>query len=116
MSLRADALYCLLVGLLVASTAPLTATAVRLPEGVVLGIGLAVVVWAGLVWRLSLRPAAGGLRLVLVANVVAACALAVASVTAASVLALLTLATVAADVAGFAGSQVLALRRLTREL
>jgi hypothetical protein len=115
-SLRADALYCLLVGLLIAATAPLTATAVRLPALVVGGIGAAVVLWAGVVWRLSLRPSAGNLRLVIVANVLAACVLAAVSVAAASVLVLLTLVAVAIDVAGFAGSQIVALRRLAREL
>ncbi|MER7211039.1 hypothetical protein [Streptosporangium sp. NPDC000239] len=115
MSLRADALYCLLVGVVIASTAPLTAPAVRLPALVVGGIGVAVVLWSGVVWRLSLRPSMGSLRLVLLANLLAACVLAVASATAASVLVLLTLATVAADVAGFAGSQIVALKRLAHE-
>lgn len=116
LSLRADAFYCLLVGVVVASTAPLTAPAVRLPTLVVVGIGGAVVLWSGVVWRLSLRPSIGSLRLVLLANLLAACVLAVASVTAASVLVLLTLAAVAADVAGFAGSQIVALKRLAHEL
>ncbi|MER5361616.1 hypothetical protein [Streptomyces sp. NPDC002785] len=116
LSLRADAFYCLLVGLVIASTAPLTATAVRLPALVVGGIGGAVVLWAGVVWRLSVRPLAGSLRLALVANVLAACVLAAVSVAAASTLVLLTLVAVATDVAGFAGSQIVALKRLAREL
>lgn len=115
LSLRADALYCLLVGLTVASTAPFTANAVGLPALVVAGIGGAVVLWAGVVWRLSLRPSTGNLRLVLTANALAACALAAVSLAAASVFVLLTLVTVAMDVAGFAGSQAVALRRLTGE-
>ncbi|MFC0600010.1 hypothetical protein ACFFHI_16750 [Streptomyces palmae] len=115
MSLRADALYCLLVGVLVASTAPLTGPALRLPTLAVAAIGGAVVLWSGVVWRLSLRPSMGSLRLVLVANLLSTCVLAIASVTAASVLVLLTLAAFAADVAGFAGSQFVALKRLARE-
>ncbi|MFB7225363.1 hypothetical protein [Streptomyces sp. NPDC056227] len=116
MSLRVDALYCLLVGLLIASTAPLTATTVQLSALVVVSIGGAVVLWAGVVWWLSLRPLAGSLRLVLVANALAACVLAAVSVVAASVLVLLTFVAVAIDVAAFAGSQIVALRRLAREL
>ena len=116
MSLRADAFYCLLVGLVIAWTAPLTTAAVRLPALIVVGIGGAVVLWAGVVWRLSLHPSVGSLRLVLVANVLAACVVAAASVTAASMLVLLTLVAVAIDVAAFAGSQIVALRRLAREL
>jgi hypothetical protein len=115
LSLRADALYCLLVGLTVASTAPVTALAVGLPTLVVAGIGAAVVLWAAVVWRLSLRPSTWNLRLVLAANALASCALAAVSLAAASVLVLLTLATVAIDVAGFAGTQAIALRRLTVE-
>jgi hypothetical protein len=103
------------VGLTVASTAPVTAPAVGLPALVVAGIGAAVVLWAGVVWRLSLRPSTWNLRLVLAANALASCALAAVSLTAASVLVLLTLATVAIDVAGFAGTQAIALRRLTVE-
>ncbi|MGW0829504.1 hypothetical protein [Streptomyces prunicolor] len=93
----------------------MTATAVRLPEPVVVGIGAAVVLWAGVVWWLSLRPSTRNLRLVLAANALAACALAAVSATAASVFALLTLVAVAIDVAGFAGSQAVALRRLAVE-
>ncbi|MBB5119296.1 hypothetical protein [Streptomyces eurocidicus] len=115
LSLRVDALYCLLVGLLIASTAPLTATTVQLPALVVVSIGGAVVLWAGVVWWLSLRPLTGSLRLVLAANALAACVLAAVSVVAASVLVLLTLVAVAIDVAAFAGSQIVALRRLARE-
>ena len=116
LSLRIDALYCLLVGLVIASTAHLTADTVQLPALVVVSIGVATVLWAGVVWWLSLRPLAGSLRLVLGANALAACVLAAVSVTAASVLALLTLVAVAIDVAAFAGSQIVALRRLAREL
>jgi len=116
LSLRADAVYCLLVGLLIASTAPVTAAPVRLSAPVVVGIGVAVVLWAGVVWRLSLHPSTRSLGLVLVANVLAACVLAAVSVTAASALVLLTLVAAAIDVAGFAGSQIVALRRLAREL
>ncbi|MEW1830381.1 hypothetical protein [Streptomyces sp. NPDC088196] len=113
LSLRADALYCLLVGLTVAATAPLTATAVGLPARVVVGIGAAVVLWSGVVWWLSRRPSTWNLRLVLTANTLAACVLAGVSTTAASMLVLLTLVAVATDVAGFAGSQVIALRKLS---
>ncbi|MFB6878534.1 hypothetical protein [Streptomyces sp. NPDC056323] len=83
---------------------------------VVVSIGGAVVLWAGVVWWLSLRPLAGSLRLVLVANALAACVLAAVSVVAASALVLLTFVAVAIDVAAFAGSQIVALRRLAREL
>ncbi|MEX3105518.1 MULTISPECIES: hypothetical protein [unclassified Streptomyces] len=115
LSLRIDAFYCLLVGLVIASSAPLTAAAVGLPARVVVGIGGATVLWAGIVWVLSRRPLAGSLRLVLVANALVACVLAAVSVAAASALVLLALVALALDVAAFAGSQVLALRRLARE-
>lgn len=111
-SLRLDAVYCLVTGLLVLGTAPLTATAVGLPAAWIAAVGALTVVWSGIVWQLSRRPLVPGLRLVLVANTVASCGIAVFSLTASGLLALLTLLAIAVEVGGFAASQAVALRRL----
>lgn len=112
-SLRLDAVYCLILGAIVAASSTVIATVVDLPALVILLAGLAVMGWAGLVeWmrsRLDLRVA---LRWVLIANVVATLAVALVSMTAATVLAVLAILAISVDIALFAGSQALALGRL----
>ncbi|MCG7311294.1 hypothetical protein [Brachybacterium sp. ACRRE] len=113
LSLRLDALYCLVLGVIVAAASPIIAPATSLPTWLVLAAGVAVVVWAGAVeWmrsRLHLRTA---LRIVMTANVAATLAVAAVSFTAAAVLTVLVILAIAVDVAAFAGSQALALGRL----
>ncbi|GMA22417.1 hypothetical protein GCM10025864_01760 [Luteimicrobium album] len=113
LSLRLDAAYCTVLGIGVAFAAPLIAGPLPLPVAAVVAIGVAVAVWAGVVLlllaRLSLRAA---LRCVLSANVVAALGIAAFSTTGATVLLLLAVLGVAVDVALFAWSQAMALRRL----
>jgi hypothetical protein len=113
LSLRLDAVYCAVVGLVVAVTSGLTADAVNLPTTVVAALGAAVTVWGGAVWWLtSALPLRTALRVVVPANVVAAAGLGAVSVTMASAVVVLTLVAVAVDVAAFATSQAVALRRL----
>ncbi|WP_424186845.1 hypothetical protein ACOBQX_03155 [Actinokineospora sp. G85] len=112
-SLRLDVVYCLIVGFSVAVSAPFTTGVVRLPVGVVVAIGAVVAGWAVIVWWLvSTKPLRLGLRLVMVANTVAAVALVAVSVTATDLLVVGVLVAVAIEVAAFALSQFVALRRL----
>lgn len=113
LSLRLDAIYCLILGTVVAASLPAISTTVALPAVVILAAGVAVVLWAGLVeWmraKLDLRLA---LRIVMIANIAATLAVALVSFTAAAFLAVLVILAVAVDIALFAGSQALALGRL----
>lgn len=113
LSLRIDAVYCLVVGLAVAISAPFLTPAVALPAPLMVAIGVAVVVWAGLVERMRARlPLARALRIVLAGNIAATLAVAAVSVTGAALVAVLVILSVAVDIALFAGSQAIALRRL----
>ncbi|MFD6054011.1 hypothetical protein [Agromyces sp. NPDC060279] len=112
-SLRLDAAYCAVLGAAVALFAGPVAEAVRLPLPLVVVIGVAVVVWAGLVaWMLARLPLRRALRFVMLANLAAALAVGVVSTAAATVLVVLAVLAVAVDVALFAVSQAVALRRL----
>lgn len=112
-SLRIDAIYCLLLGAYVAICAPQIATVVVLPLPLIIATGLLVAVWAMLVWwmvmRMRIRLA---LQLVMGVNIVAALLIAVASVTAVSSLVAFAVIAIAIDVALFAVSQAIAVRRL----
>lgn len=112
-SLRLDAAYCVLLGTVLTFGAPALTSAVALPTPVVRVAGIAVVAWAGIVLallsRLRLRVA---LRLVMVANILAALAVAAVSTAAATTLVVLAVAATAVDVALFAASQAVALRSL----
>lgn len=113
LSLRLDAAYCLILGAGVAFTAPFLATVVSLPVAAVAVAGGAVILWAGVVLWMSIRlPLRLALRAVMIANIVATCAIAGLSAAAAGVFAILAILAIAADVALFAGSQAIALRRL----
>lgn len=112
-SLRLDALYCAIVGVAVALWAQPLSVLMELPPGVLVVAGCAVVAWAGLVaWmvtRVKLRVA---LRLVMVVNIFAAMLVAAISSVAASTLVVLAILAIALDVALFAASQAVALRRI----
>ncbi|UJP10715.1 hypothetical protein L2X99_03380 [Microbacterium sp. KUDC0406] len=112
-SLRLDAIYCTLLGAVVALGAAPIATVVMLPQPVILLAGITVVTWAGLVlWmlaRLSIRIA---LRTVMGVNLLAAVLVGLCSAAAGPVLAAIGVLAIAIDVLLFAVSQALALHRL----
>ena len=112
-SLRLDAVYCLLLGAFVAATGPQIATVVALPPLLLTAGGLLVVGWSGavlwMVFRLRLRLA---LRLVLVVNLIAAVLIAAAALTASGAVIVIAVLSVALDVALFASSQLVAIRRI----
>lgn len=113
-SLRLDAAYCAVLGVVVLATVPEIASTLELPHGVIGGIGIATVLWAavivGVVARLRLGTA---LRLVVAANVLAAIGVAGVSTVAVTAIVAVAVLTVAVDVALFAASQVIALRSLS---
>lgn len=112
-SLRLDALYCAIAGVAVALWAQPLAVLMALPPGVLVVAGCAVVAWAGLVvWMVSRVKLRAALRLVMVVNIFAAMLVAAVSSVAASTLVVLAILAVALDVALFAASQAVALRRL----
>lgn len=112
-SLRLDAAYCLVLGVFVAAGSPQIATAVALPGPLLAAAGVTVAAWAGgvlwMVARLELRLA---LRLVMGVNVLAASLVAAAALTAAGALAAIAVLAVALDVALFATSQLIAIRKI----
>jgi hypothetical protein len=113
MSLRADAAYCAGTALAIVALAPLLDE----PSGVgaiwLMTIGLVVASWAGLLWwsppQVGLRTC---LRLVLAINAVAAVVLAILGFVVPSSLLGLLLVAMGLEVAAFAVSQSLALKRL----
>lgn len=113
LSLKLDAAYCAVLGIGVAVAAPAIDDSYALPAPLIVAAGLAVAAWALLVIlmlrRLALRTA---LRSVLAVNVVAALVVAGVSVTGTATLAVLAAIAIACDIALFAGSQAVALRRL----
>lgn len=112
-SLRLDAAYCAVLGVLVAVGCGQIADAVAFPPLVIAAAGVAVVVWAGgILWMLSRLPLRLALRLVMTANVLAAIAVGFVSVAAATALIVLAVLAVAVDIALFAASQAVALRAL----
>jgi hypothetical protein magn03003830 len=112
-SLRLDAAYCVMLGAAVALFSGRIAEGLALPAPLIAAVGVAVVVWAGgIVWMLARLPLRSALRLVMVANTLAAPAVGFASATAATVLIALAVVTVAIDIALFATSQAVALRAL----
>jgi hypothetical protein len=116
LSLRIDALYCLVLGVAVAVAAPRIAAVVPVPAVVVAAIGVAVLAWAGMVtWMTARLPLRLTLLTVMIVNLVTATTIALFSITAAGVLVLLAILALAVDVAAFAGSQALALNRLRDE-
>ena len=112
-SLRLDAAYCTVLGAAVALFTGQIAEGIALPALLIATAGVAVVVWAGgILWMLARLPLRSALRLVMIANVLAAIAVGFASATAATLLIVLAVAAVAIDIALFATSQAIALRAL----
>ena len=110
-SLGLDAGYCTVLGVALACSAGWVAHGVALPVPLIVGIGVAVALWAtGIVWMLARLTLTSALRIVMVANTVAAVAVGLVSVTAATPLAMIAVLAVAIDVAQFAVSQAVALR------
>ncbi|RRD48115.1 hypothetical protein [Arachnia propionica] len=110
-SLRLDAGYCAVLGVALACSAGWVTRAVAIPPSLVAAVGVAVVVWAaGIVWMLRRLRLTSALRIVMVANTVAAVAVSLVSVTAATPLAMIAVLAIAIDVALFAASQAVALR------
>lgn len=110
-SLRLDAGYCAVLGVIIAVTAPHLTMSIALPMPLLVAIGVIVAVWAGLaLWmlaRLSLRRA---LLLVLGVNTVATVLISVAAFGVASADAMIPVLAIALSVALFAVSQAVALR------
>lgn len=112
-SLRLDAAYCLVLGLFVALVAPWIATAVVLPADVLRVVGLAVVAWALLVLWMSARlPIRRALSIVMCANVPASVVVAGGALAAVNGIVAAAVVVVAVEIAAFAISQAVALRRL----
>ncbi|GAB2528578.1 hypothetical protein [Paramicrobacterium agarici] len=112
-SLRLDAAYCVLLGSGVALFADQIAQGVALSPLLIAIVGVGVVVWAGgILWMLAKLPLWFALRLVMVANLLAAGAVGFVSIAAATVLIIAAVIAVAIDIALFATSQAIALRTL----
>ena len=110
-SLRLDAAYCVILGVVVAAFSSQIARGVALPAGMIAVLGIIAVVWAGgILWMLARIPLRTALRLVMAANLLATCAVAFASTAAATLLVVVAIVAIAADVAIFAASQAIALR------
>ena len=112
-SLRLDAVYCLILGAFVAVAAPQLATAIALPALLLTVTGVVVVAWSALVlWMVSRTRLRSALRLVLCVNILASALIVAASFTASSALVGIAVLAVACEVALFAVSQAVAIRRL----
>lgn len=113
LSLRFDAIYCIVLGLVVAVAAPFAANGVALSPALLIGVGGATLLWGAYVWRAShQRPIRTSARLVMVANIVASLGLATTGIVAGTTVLALAAFTLAIDVAAFAVSQGIALRRI----
>lgn len=113
LSLRLDAGYCVVLGVAMAIAAPLLLPVLQVPAPTIVLAGVAVMIWGGaVVWMVARLPLRVALRVVLAANVSAACALATYSTAVAGPLLILSVLAIAADVGLFASSQGVALRRL----
>ena len=106
-------MYCTLLGVGVAAFSAQIAEGVALPQPLIAAIGITVVIWAGsILWMLPRLPLRVALRLVMIANLLAAVAVAFTSIAAATVLVIVAIAAIAIDIALFATSQAIALRAL----
>lgn len=113
LSLRFDAVYCIVLGLVVAVTTPFTTSGLALPPALLIGIGGATFVWGAYIWRASYqRSIRTSARLVMVANIVASAGLATTGIVAGTTVLALAAFALAIDVAAFAVSQGIALRRI----
>lgn len=112
LSLRLDAVYCGVAAAVVGLAADAWSGPSGAPAGLLRAIATLVAVWAGLLWLLARRGRVGrSLRFVGVANVVAAAAIAVAAALVPSIAMAVLLGAVAVEVAAFAISQAVAVRR-----
>lgn len=113
LSLRIDAIYCMVLGIAIAGTAPHTVTRVAVALAVLMVVGVGVFAWGGYVgWASRQQPMRTSTRFVLIANIAASLALAATgAVSGATVLALASIV-LTIDVAAFAVSQGVALRRM----
>ncbi|MCK2036866.1 hypothetical protein KZC51_12040 [Microbacterium sp. SSW1-49] len=112
-SLRLDAAYCLILGVLIAATAPLISTVVRLPGPVLMATGIVVALWAcAVAWMTSRLRLESALRFVMAVNIVAAVLIAAASSVAVGSLVVLVVLAIAVEVFLFAVSQAVAVRAI----
>lgn len=115
LSLRFDAIYCVVLGLVVAGTAPLAARGVALSAPVLVGVGGAVFTWGAYVWWASFRTRIrASTRFVMSANIAATLGLAATGLVAETTALTLAAFVLAVDVTAFAVSQGVALRLLKR--
>ena len=111
-SLRLDAAYCAAAGVIAVAVASPLGRLFHLPRLAVVAIGVAALVWAWLLARLARRDELRQpVAVVAAANAAASAALLVLSAIAAGIGARLLLAAVAAEVAAFAASQTVIVRR-----
>ncbi len=114
-SLRLDAIYCVALGILVGIAAPFATNPVGLPVVLLVGTGIATALWGVYVWRASrAQPLRTSTRLVMIANIVASAGLAVTGLFAGTTVLALAAGVLAIDIAAFAVSQGIALRRMQR--
>ncbi len=115
LSLRWDAVYCAVAGASLAALAGPVAPHLDVPATALGVIGIAVVAWGALVaWMASRLPRRRAVTITMCANLAATLLVATYSMAASGLLVMMTLLTVAVDIACFAVSQGLALRRLAR--
>lgn len=113
LSLRFDAIYCIVLGLVVAVTAPTSAQGLGLSTLLLVGVGGATFLWGAYVWWASYQgPIRTSARLVMIANIAASLGLAATGLVAGTTVLTLAAFALAIDVAAFAVSQGVALRRL----
>lgn len=112
LSLRLDALYCVVAGVFVLLLAPALGPVLGVATWVLVLLGAGAAAWGLLLWQLELRmPPRTVLRTVMAANVAAAVAIALAGATGGTVLLVLS-SMVALEVLAFGLSQAVALRRI----
>lgn len=113
MSLRLDAVYCIVLGVVVAASAPIAGGSLAVHPLLLAAIGVGTSVWGGYVWAAaSAEPLRARTRLVMVANIVASAGLAATGLLAGTLVLSIAALVLAVDVAAFAVSQGVALRRM----
>lgn len=114
-SLRIDAVYCVVLGVLVAAAAPLASGPLALPALLLTAVGVGTTAWGVFVWIAShATPLRRRTLLVMAANIVASLGLAATGILAGTALLSIAALVLAADVAAFAVSQGVAVRRMAR--
>lgn len=112
-SLRIDAVYCVVLGVLLALSAPLTSPSVALHPLLLVGAGVLTAIWGCYVWTAArAQPLRSRTRLVMIANIAASAALAATGLFAETAVLFAAALVLAVDVAAFAVSQGVALRRM----